>query len=680
MTRNTIGTLAVPAGVVAIVAMIFVPLPTPVIDLLIATNIGAAVVILLMSMNVRRPLDFSVFPSLILVMTLFRLALNISSTRNVLLQGYAGQVIDAFGHFVIGGSMVVVLTIFLILIEIQFIVVTNGASRVAEVGARFTLDAMPGKQMAIDADLNAGLIDEIQARQRRADITAEADFYGAMDGATKFVKGDAVAAVIITIINLLGGFTIGILQRGLGAGEAANTYSLLTIGDGLVSAIPALLLSVATGLIVTRSTTDSQMGNDILAQFSQHKGALQITGFAMIALCLVPGLPKLPFLVLGGVFLTLASRAMDSNAIAAAAEPPPLPEDKPDSPEAIAKDMAVDPLALEVAFDLVDLVDPARGGDLLDRIRALRRKVAMELGVLIPLVRTRDDLDLPSGTYVIRLAGVPVARGSAPVGRVLAIGDGLEGIPGEPTREPVFGLAAMWVPIEFRQQAEIAGATVVDRASIITTHLSEVARRNAARLLTREDVRSLVEIVKRQNPAVVDELTPSQLSLGEIQRVLQGLLEDGVAIRDLARIFEALSLRAKATTDPEALLEAARLALGPAIAAAVAQGDLLRVIALDPGLERYLMESVRVGESGPVLAMEPHRAQALVDEIVSVVTAAEAFGSTPAVVCSGSVRGPLRRLLRTAIDRVPVLAYGELGGTLRVETLGVVSGAATAAL
>jgi hypothetical protein len=405
---------AVPVGVVSIVLMLVVPLPAAVLDLLLGFNIAASLLILLVSMNIRRPLDFAIFPSLVLIATLLRLALNVSSTRLVLSDGYAGKVIEAFGHFVIGGSLIVGLVIFIILTIIQFVVITNGAGRVAEVGARFTLDAMPGKQMAIDADLNAGLINEAQARRRRTEVTAEADFYGSMDGASKFVKGDAIAAIIVTLINLIGGFAIGVMQKGMSPGEAVSTYSLLSVGDGLVSQIPALLISTATGLIVTRSAAQGDMGSDLLAQLGRNKQPVRIAGIASIALCLIPGLPKLPFLLIGGLFLLAASRLTEKPDVDEDEAPKgelEAAEAQPDSPEAIADRMRVDPLELEVAFDLVELVDTARGGDLLDRVKALRRKVAMETGLVIPLVRTRDNLDLPASQYVIWLNGVPAATG-----------------------------------------------------------------------------------------------------------------------------------------------------------------------------------------------------------------------------------------------------------------------------
>jgi flagellar biosynthesis protein FlhA len=669
---------AVPIGVVAIVLMLVVPLPAAVLDLLLGLNVTASLLILLVAMQIRRPLDFAVFPSLILIATLFRLALNVSSTRLVLTDGYAGKVIEAFGHFVIGGSLIVGLVIFVILTIIQFVVITNGAGRVAEVGARFTLDAMPGKQMAIDADLNAGLINEKQARRRRTEVTAEADFYGSMDGASKFVKGDAIAAIIITLINLIGGMAIGVMQMGMAPGDAVSTYSLLTVGDGLVSQIPALLLSTATGIIVTRSASDGDMGSDLIAQLGRFKQPVRIAGGAALALCLIPGLPKLPFLVIGGLFLLMASRMQETPEVDEDADPQTTADDepRPDSPEAIAEKMRVDPLELEVAFDLVDLVDASRGGDLLDRVKALRRKVAMETGLVIPLVRTRDNLDLPASQYVIWLNGVPAAKGTSPAGTVLAIGDMLDGLPGRATREPVFGLPAKWVPVELQRQAEMAGATVVDRSSVITTHLAEVVRQNAADLLGREDVRLLVEMVKRTHPIVVEELTPTLLTLGEIQRVLHGLLEENVSIRDLVRIFEALSVRAKVSTDVDGLVEAARSALGSAISHPyVTPDERLHVMTLDPAFEQRLLEAVRQSEAGQVLALDAGTVDALVNGCSGLLGDAERLGLSPVLVCSPQVRAALSRLMRQVLPRLPVISYTEVSRTAQIESLGVVNGA-----
>jgi flagellar biosynthesis protein FlhA len=674
VTGKRLSQLVVPLGVIMIIVMMVVPLPTFLLDLLIAANITAALLIVLVAMYVQRPLDFSVFPSLLLVATLFRLALNISATRLVLLHAFAGKVINAFGHFVVGGSLVVGLVIFLILIVIQFVVITNGAGRVAEVGARFTLDAMPGKQMAIDADLNAGLIDESEARRRRAEVAAEADFYGAMDGASKFVKGDAIAAIVITLINLLGGFAVGVVQHGLSPGEAIKTYSLLSVGDGLVSQIPALLLSVATGLIVTRATSDEDMGTAVAVQFARQRTALRIGGGSVLALCLVPGLPKLPFLVLGSVVLIVAQRLpAELPVIEDAATVPDPPS--PDSPEVLLTEMRVDPLELALAPDLIDLVD-ASGGDLLDRVRALRRKVALDIGIVMPPVRTRDDLTLPLSTYAIRISGVEVARGQAPPGTVLAIGEGLASLPGRPGQEPVFGLEGKWVPAELRHQAELAGATVVDRASVLITHLAEVVRGHASRLLGREDVRALADVIKRTHPVVVEELTPVLLSLGDVQRVLANLLDEAVPIRDLVRIFEALSIAAKTSTDPDRLTEAARAARGPARALPYIHNGTLPVLTLDPRFEQSLLESLHPGEGGPRLVIDPNRAEGLIGDAARVAESAEAQGLVPVLVCSPQLRLPLRRLLRVAVPRLPVLSYTEISGSsAQIESIGVVSGA-----
>lgn len=682
MPTKSLQKLGVPIGIVLIVVMLVVPLPAVVLDLLIALNITGALLVLMVAMFIHRPLDFAAFPSVILVMTLFRLALNVSATRLVLLDGYAGKVIDTFGHFVVGGSLIVGLIVFVILLIIQFVVITNGAGRVAEVGARFTLDAMPGKQMAIDADLNSGLIDEEEARRRRAEVHAEADFHGAMDGASKFVKGDAIAAIIITLVNLIGGFAIGVAQKGMPFGEAVSTYSLLSVGDGLVSQIPALLLSVATGLVVTRSVSEADMGSDLVKQITARRMPLRVAGFGALGLCLIPGLPKLPFIIAGGVMLLVSSRVVEEDertpSTVGAAESADV--EVPDSPEQLAADIRVDPLGLELSADLVDLVDSRSGGDLLDRVKALRRKIAGELGIVIPPVRTRDNLELGAHTYAITLFGVEVARGEAPRGTVLAIGDFLASLPGTATREPVFGLDAKWIPAELRHQAEIGGATVVDRASVVTTHLAEVVHQHASRLLGREDVRLLTDVVKRSHPVVVEELTPNPLSLGEVQRVLRALLDEGVPIRDLVRIFEALSVRAATSKDLDTLVEAARAALDPALAAPYIVDGTLHVISLDPVLEQQMLEALRPGEQGATLALDPDLAQQVMIAVAQQVTQAENQNIRPVLVCAPQVRAAVRRLVAAAAERLPVLSYTELGAARQVRSLGVVGAQPAAAI
>jgi flagellar biosynthesis protein FlhA len=680
MPSNRVAGLAVPIGVVLVVLMMVVPLPAALLDILIAFNISISLLVLLVAMQVKKPLDFAVFPTIVLVATIFRLALNVSATRLVLRDGYAGHVIEAFGHIVIGGSLVIGLVVFAILVIIQLTVVTKGAERVAEVGARFTLDAMPGKQMAIDADLNAGLIDEDEARRRRKDVGAEADFYGAMDGGSKFVKGDAMAAIIITFVNLVGGFAVGMLQRGLSPGEAINTYSLLTVGDGLVSQIPALLMSVATGVIVTRSTSEGDVGTDLFTQFARQKTALRIAGGALLGLALVPGIPKLPFILVGGAILIASTRSLPEEAPAAAAGTPAgaaaaaAGAAEAPQPDQITESLRVDPLELLLAPDIVDLVDTSRGGDLLDRVRALRRKTALDLGIVLPPVRTRDGATLQPGSYEIRIGGVSVGTGEAPPGHLLAIGDGLESLPGRQTQEPVFGLPAVWVPLEHRAAAEVLGATLVERAAVLTTHMAEMVRQHASRLLSLDDVRELLDVLKAERPAAVEELVPSLMTLAAVQRVLQGLLDEQVSIRDLGRVLEGIGQRARMTQDPDALLEAARAALGPALTAPYARDGVLHAITLDPALETKIAEGLRASEQGVVLALDPFTAQRLVNDVASLVTASEQRGETPVLLVSGPLRLPLRRLLRTSLPQLPVIGFTETAGLQQIETVGQVNG------
>ncbi len=678
MRNRSVSSLAVPIGVVGIVMMLVVPLPPPLLDVLIAVNITASLVILLTSMYVKRPLDFSVFPSLILVFTLFRLGLNVAATRLVLRDGFAGEVIEAFGHFVVGGSLVIGLVIFLILVVIQFVVITNGAGRVAEVGARFTLDAMPGKQMAIDADLNSGLIDEDTARRRRADIAAEADFYGAMDGGSKFVKGDAIAGIVITVINLVGGFIIGMVQHGMDAGESINTYAILSVGDGLVSQIPALLLSVSTGIVVTRASEDGDLGSSAAAQLLQSRMALLIAGAGAIGLGLLPGMPKLPFTLVGAALLLLAQRRKQvENREAAAVKdaPPEVEAPSNDSPEALIEQMRVHQLEILLAPDLVDLVGSGPEQDLLARVRGLRRKIAMDLGIVVPPVRTRDSVDLPRSTYVIRVGGVEVGRGEAPAGKVLALGDDLAALPGSSVTEPVFGLPGKWIPLELRHSAEMTGATVVDRASVLITHLGALITQYAPRLLGREDVRVLTEGLKKVNPSVVEELVPALLSLGEVQRVLQGLLAERVPVRDLGRIYEALTLRAKVSTDPEPLIEAARAGLGPALAQPYIADGTIRVLTLDPTLEQALLEGLRPSDIGTQLMVDPSIMEQMLAQLQHAVNQAEAAGRPVVLTCAPAIRPALHRLVALALPRLAVLSYPEVTGAgVTVETAGVVSG------
>ena len=667
--------LAVPLGVVGIILLLVVPIPAFVLDLLIIVNIMLALVTLLTTMFVKKPLDFSVFPSLLLVATLFRLGLNVASTRLVLGNGYAGEVIAAFGHVAVGGSIIIGAVIFLILVVIQFVVVTKGAERVAEVGARFTLDAMPGKQMAIDADLNAGLITDVQARERRAEVSAEADFYGAMDGASKFVKGDAIAGIIIIIINIVGGIAIGVIQRGLSIGDAVSSYTLLTIGDGLVTQIPALLMAVSTGMIVTRSNAESDIGSTASAQLGQSRYALIIAGATAILMAFIPGMPIILFIIVGVSLLIIAQRikareAVKKLEITAIADPATTT-----TTENLIEQMRVHALEILLAPDLVDLVSDA-SDDLLARVRSLRRKIAMDMGLVVPPVRTRDSIELPPSTYVIRIAGVEAGRGIAPSGKVLALGDALDPLPGAVTLEPVFGLAGKWVPSEMRHSAEMTGATVIDRVSVVVTHLSSIIMGNAARLLTREDVRVLTEGVKEINPAAVDELVPGLLSLAEVQRVLQGLLLEQVPINDLPRIYEALSLRAKVSSDPEGLIEAARAALGPALSARHLDGQTLHVIMIDPLLEQSMLEGLRPSELGTQILIDQHALEGLLGSVRDVVSRVEGTGISAVLVCAPALRPAIRRLVSAQSGGLPVLSYQEVtSANVNIETVGVVRGA-----
>jgi flagellar biosynthesis protein FlhA len=674
--------VAIPLLIVSMVLVMVVPLPHALLDLLLSTNFALSVLIMVTAMVIREPLQFSVFPALLLVTTMFRLALNVSTTRSILSHGYAGKVVDAFGGFVVGGNIIVGIVIFLILIIIQFTVVTAGAGRVAEVGARFTLDAMPGKQMAIDADLNAGLITEAEAKRRRRDVSREADFYGAMDGASKFVKGDAIAGLVIVSINFIGGIAVGVLQAKLPVGESVSRYSILAIGDGLVSQIPALLISVASGIIVTRAASDDDrgLGGDLWYQLLQSRRVMGIAASVMGFMAILPGLPKLPFLAICALLAVGASRRPKETAPVDGEDAGAVPADGPggapsDDPDSLASQLLVEPLELEIAPDLYDLVDPSRGGNLLDRVRALRRQVAKELGLVIPLVRTRDDLALPPATYLIRVNGVEAGRGEAPLGQVLVLSESTSlPIPGTPTTEPVYGLPAMWVPAELASHLEAQGATVIDRGTVIVTHLAELVRRNAPELLTRQATQQLLDTVKELAPSVVNEIgSVESLNLSEVQAVLRGLLREQVPVRDLVTILETITAKSRETRATDELVAAARIALGPAISAQVAdENGTLHVVTLDPMLERMLLESLQSGPAGAFLSVAPERMEELLLSFDSTVVQAENLGVSPTVVVSQQLRPIIRRMLAPGRPQLPVLAYPELSKSLNIEPVGVI--------
>ncbi|MFN3255971.1 MAG: flagellar biosynthesis protein FlhA [Ilumatobacter sp.] len=671
MNNSKLAQAGFPAIIVLVVTVMILPLPSSLLDLLIVANISVAVLILLVSTNVRRALDFSSFPSLLLVVTLVRIGLNVSTSRAVLSDGDAGEVIQTFGSFVVGGNIVVGFVIFLIITLVQFVVISSGSGRVAEVTARFTLDAMPGKQMAIDADLNAGVLTDEEAKTRRQDVADEADFYGAMDGASKFVKGDAIAGLVITMVNLVGGLIVGVLQQGMDMGEAVTKYSLLTVGDGLVAQIPALLVSISSGLIVTRSAGETgDLGSDVLRQFTRQGVAIRSGGIVVLLMILVPGLPKIPFLLIGVTLIVLGQRLMKAPEEAETVEVEEVEEAGPPTPQQMALDARVELLELDLSFDMVELVDGSVGGDLLDRVGALRRKIASELGFVMPSIRTRDDPTLPAHTYVIRVHGVEMGRGEAPPERILVIGDDLAALPGEDIDEPVFGLRARWVPMEFRSSAEMAGNTVVDRSALIVTHLAEVVRRRAGRLLSRTDVTELLDSVAETDPTVIADLTASGATNADVQAVLATLLDDGVAIRDLVRIVEAIGDRARTNRSVDALVEAARAALGPAITTAVAINGTLSVIAIAPTIEAQLASSFEVTEAGAVLQLGPDLHEHMMREFARVSTIAAGHGVPATVVCAPGLRPALARLVRQVAPGVSVISYREISDHL---TLAVVA-------
>ena len=668
-------------AVVLVVAMLIIPLPPFLLDLLITLNISVSLMIVVAPLYVPRALDFSSFPSLLLLTTLFRLAINVSVTRLILLHGDAGHVVEAFGNFVVGGNVVVGLVVFMILIIIQFVVITAGAGRVAEVGARFTLDAMPGKQMAIDADLNTGQITDEQARKRRSEISEEADFYGAMDGASKFVKGEAIAGILIVLVNLVGGIIIGVMQQGLPFGEAAARFSLLTVGDGLTAQIPALLISVATGILVTRSASEKDLGNDIAGQLLDQRRAPLVAGVVVCAFALVPGLPKLPFLMIGGVFLAVGwtLRKTPNKAQVAAAADAEAARPQPALPAA-PRDQALealqlDPLELAIGFGLVPLVDTNAGGSLLARVGLVRRQIAHELGMLIPSVRIHDDASLDSHEYVMRVRGSEVARGGIMAGHQLAMdpGDAMGALAGVPTTEPAFGLPAVWIADHSRAEAEALGYTVVDAESVVVTHLTEMIRGHAADLLTRQETRQLLDQLKEHNAAVVDEVVPDALSVGEIQRILQGLIREGVSIRDLGAIVEAVGDKARLTRDPAMLSEYARQALGRTIMAPHMDAEgIVHAIALDPAVEQEVSDAIVQTADGEFLAMDPLRAQALVVSCADQVDHAMQRGLRPVLLCSARVRRHLRRLCEQRLPQLAACSYNEVPPGVQVETIGIV--------
>ncbi|SMC65742.1 flagellar biosynthesis protein FlhA [Sporomusa malonica] len=669
--------IMISVAIITIVVMMIIPLPTILLDLLLTLNITLALIIVMVAVYNIEPLEFSVFPSLLLITTLFRLALNVSSTRLILLDGHAGEVIAAFGNFVVGGNAVVGFIVFVILIIIQFIVITKGAERVAEVAARFTLDAMPGKQMSIDADLNAGLITDKEARDRRKNIQREADFYGAMDGASKFVKGDAIAAIIIIIINIVGGFIIGMLQRNMDVLQALQTYTLLTVGEGLVNQIPALLISTATGIVVTRAASEANLGKDLTRQIINNPRIFFIASGVLCLLGIIPGLPGFPFfllsLITGGIGYLLI-RTQQSEVQMEMSQQEEKEKEEVRKPENIVSLLQVDPMELEIGYSLIPLVDVSQGGDLLDRVVMIRRQCALELGLIVPTIRIRDNIQLKPNIYVIKLKGIEIARGELMLDHFLAMDSGaaFEPVPGIETVEPAFGLPALWIQESYREQAELAGYTVVDPVSVLATHLTEIIKSHAAEILGRQEVQTLIESVKQNNSAVVDELTPNLLSLGEIQKVLSNLLREKISIRDLVTIFETLADYAQLTKDTEVLTEYVRHALARQISKQFVNNNILTCLTIDPQLENTVINAVQRTEQGSYVALEPQRVQAIISSLTNELPKLTNMGYQPVVLTSPGARLYFRKLTERVAPNLTILSYAELDAKIEVQALGMV--------
>jgi flagellar biosynthesis protein FlhA len=677
--------LVVAMGVVGILMIMILPLPPLALDLLLSTNITLGLLILLVAMYNINPLDFSSFPSLLLVTTLFRLSLNIASTRLILLQGHegtgaVGQVIQSFGNFVVGGSFTVGLVIFLIMVLINFIVITKGSGRIAEVAARFTLDAMPGKQMAIDADLNSGLINEEQAKARRKEIARQAEFYGAMDGASKFVRGEAIASLIIMVINILGGLAIGIFMHKMALGNAAETYTLLTIGDGLVSQIPAIIISTSAGILVSRAASDASMGKEFTRQFGMQPQALAVAAGIIFLFGLIPGLPNLPFLMLGAIVGGLALLAFQKQALSNQVEVEKeqqrqAAEPQPGSPETVESLLPLDVLELEVGYGLIPLVDEKQEGDLLERIRAIRRQFAMDIGLIVPPLHVRDNLQLKPDEYVLLLKGIEVARGSVMMNYLLAMnsGDARREIEGIPTREPAFDLPALWISPEKKEEAQVAGYTVVDPSTVVATHLTEQLRAHAEELMGRQDTQKLLDNLAKTHPKVVEELVPNLMTLGGVQKVLQNLLRERVSIRDLLTICETLADYAPRSKDTDLLTEYVRQKLARSLVAAyVDEENKLPVLTLATRVEDILRESIQKGEQGSQLIMEPNLAQRLLESIQQMAEKAAGEGHQPVILCSPLIRRHLRHLLERFLPQVMVLSHSELTARIKIQSLGTI--------
>ena len=675
--------LVVAVGIIAILVVMVIPIPTFMLDLLLSFSITFSLIILLVSIFMLAPLDFSVFPSMLLVVTLIRLSLNVASTRIILLHGNegpaaAGQVIKSFGSFVVGGNYVVGAVIFIILVLINFIVITKGSVRTSEVAARFTLDAIPGKQMSIDADLNAGIITEEDARMRRRMLEREADFYGAMDGSIRFVRGDAIAGILITLINVIGGFAIGVFQQDMVVAEAARVYTLLTIGDGLVTQLPALVVSTAAGIIVTRATTDKNLPNELISQLSNNPAAFSIAAAALFFFGTIPGLPHIPFFILSALVGWIGYRLYQGRQQKERTQQKKIDEEKKTPlPEKVESILPLDIMELEVGYELIPLVDADRNGELLERIKSVRRQFALELGFIVPPLHIRDNLQLKASDYAIVIKGVEVARGSVMTGRLLAMSPGKteKEIPGVKTQEPTFGLPSIWINASTKQEAQMAGYTVVDPATVITTHIKETIKRNAQELLGRQEVQTLLDKFKETNPKVVEELVPNLMTLGKVQKVLQNLLREQISIRDLRTILESLADFAAKVEDPDVLTEYVRQALArPITKQYLAKDGSLSVMTLDQNVEELIHQSIQKTELSSYLALEPTVAEKILAKIREAVEAVTPMLETaPVLLASPLVRMYLRKLTERFLPDLVVLSHSEIVPTVQIRTLRVVT-------
>ncbi|PLS01469.1 flagellar biosynthesis protein FlhA [Neobacillus cucumis] len=668
--------ISVLLAVLLIVVMMVIPLPTILLDILLIINISLSITILLVGMNTKEPLDFSIFPSLLLLTTLFRLALNVSTTRSILSHGNAGHVVATFGEFVIGGNPVIGFIIFLILVIIQFLVITKGSERVAEVAARFTLDAMPGKQMSIDADLNAGMISEQEARMRREKVGHEADFYGAMDGASKFVKGDAIAGIIILFINVIGGFVIGMTMMGMDFAQAASTFTLLSVGDGLVSQLPALLISTATGIIVTRAASDGNLGDDLTRQLFAYPKLIYVVAGCIALFGLVTPIGILLTWSIAGLLVFAAYRMQKAKEKEAEEmlEIPDVPSGEDHSPENVLNLLQMDSLEFEFGLGLIPLADASQGGDILDRVIAIRKQIALELGLVIPIIRIRDNVNLDSNEYVIKLKGNEIAKGEIFLNHYLMLvpEDEDHGIIGIETVEPTFGLPALWINEEMRRKAEIFGYTVVDASSVITTHLSETIKRYAHEILGREETKQLIDKAKETSPSIVEELVPSLLSVGQVQKVLQKLLKEKISIRNLSVILETLADWAVFTKNTDYLTEYVRQGLSRQITKQWTVGKMIQVITVNAQVEKAISENLQETEQGIYLTMDPQTIQQLVQSLNETIQQVVRVGIQPIIMTSPAIRMYLKQIVERINEDIPVISFNELESDVEVQNIGVV--------